>query len=161
MKIIAARERTDDMLRLIKEYTDTIARDGGEEVQECLVSQHLTDELADLDSKYSPPTGRMYLAVSDNDEVVGCIALTKLDDDHCEMKRLYVMPEARGNNLGRILIEKILADAGDIGYKYIRLDSFPSIMGPAIRLYREYGFYEIDNYNNNPAPSALFFEKKL
>lgn len=161
MKIIPPNERTDEMLRLIKEYTDTIARDGGEEVRECLVSQHLTDELADLKSKYSPPSGRMYLAVSDNDDVVGCIALTKLDDDYCEMKRLYVLPEARGQNFGRILIEKILDDARDIGYKFVRLDSFPQIMGPAIKLYKEYGFYEIDNYNNNPAPSALFFEKEL
>lgn len=48
-------------------------------------------------------------------------------------------------------------DVKEIGYKHIRLDTFP-FMGKAIEMYKSYGFYDIERYNDNPAPTAIFMQ---
>jgi N-acetylglutamate synthase-like GNAT family acetyltransferase len=90
-------------------------------------------------------------------ETVGCVALKKIDDKYCEMKRLYVRPGNRGKHIGRKLMEQIICDAKKIGYKHIRLDTFP-FMNVAIKMYKNYGFYEIERYNDNPAQTAVFMQ---
>ena len=87
-------------------------------------------------------------------------ALRGLEGEFCEMKRLYVRPGNRGRHIGGALVERLIADARDIGYRHMRLDTFP-FMESAIRLYRRYGFYDIARYNDNPAPTALFMQLDL
>lgn len=77
--------------------------------------------------KYGYSNGKMYIALVD-EKLAGCVALTKNDDDYCEIKRLYIREEFRGNHLGNMLSEKIIEDAGAIGYKYMRLDTVPFMM---------------------------------
>ena len=79
----------------------------------------------------------------------------------CEMKRLYVRPQARGHNLGRQLIDRLHAEARAIGYTHMRLDTIRGTMDHAIALYREYGFYEIPPYRPNPQAGVLYFELQL
>ena len=57
-------------------------------------------------------------------------------------------------------MDQMIADARDIGYKYMRLDTFP-FMSPAINLYEQYGFYYIEKYNDNPAHNAVFMQLDL
>lgn len=125
-----------------------------------LCFQSFEEELADLPGKYSPPEGRLYLARIDA-ETVGCIGLRKIGDGVCEMKRLYLRESARGKGVGAALIEKIIADAREIGYEKIRLDTYPPKMGKAVGLYESHGFYKIPAYYHNPHDGVLFMEKKL
>jgi putative acetyltransferase len=125
-----------------------------------LCFQGFEQELATLPGKYAPPRGSLLLAM-DGDHAVGCVALRPLEDDFCEMKRLFVRPEAQGHRLGERLVNAIIAEARRLDYSAIRLDTLPGTMDRAIELYRRTGFNEIPAYyHDNPFP-VLFLELNL
>src|SRR3954471_7326557 len=127
-----------------------------------LCFQSFDQELAGLPGDYAPPTGRLLLAEVDA-QPAGCVALHALgqDDGVCEMKRLYVRPGFRGQQLGRRLVEEVVRAARGIGYKKMRLDTVDPVMGHAVALYRELGFREIPPYRENPMPGTLYMEIDL
>ncbi|MEZ5429535.1 MAG: GNAT family N-acetyltransferase [Pyrinomonadaceae bacterium] len=125
-----------------------------------LCFQNFDQEVENLPGAYVPPDGRLYLALAD-DKLAGCIALRKLEEGICEMKRLFVREDFRGRRIGIMLIEKLLEEARLIGYRRMRLDTFPAKMGKAVELYRSYGFYEIPPYYHNPYGETLFMEKVI
>lgn len=125
-----------------------------------LCFQGFEEELASLPGKYVPPEGRLYLAFSD-DELAGCIAMRKLEDGICEMKRLFVKEQFRGQHIGQTLIEKLITESKNSGYSKMRLDTYPPKMGKAVRLYESYGFREIAPYYENPHKETLFMELTL
>ncbi|HET8752587.1 MAG TPA: GNAT family N-acetyltransferase [Gaiellaceae bacterium] len=94
------------------------------------------------------------------ESAVGCVALKRLSDEACEMKRLYVRPGARGSGTGRALVEASIARARELGYAAMRLDTLPA-MDAARALYLSLGFRPIDRYNDNPIEGVLFFELTL
>jgi putative acetyltransferase len=126
-------------------------------VEISLCFQNFDEEVAKLPGDYAPPSGRLFLAV-DGAEVMGCVALRKIGDGVGEMKRLYVRPEFRGRGLGRTLTEKLIAEAKQIGYTSLRLDTLPGKMDQAIAMYRAFGFKEIAPYYKNPVAGATFME---
>jgi putative acetyltransferase len=125
-----------------------------------LCFQSFDEELKGLPGAYGPPSGRLLLARY-ADHAAGCIALRKLDAGICEMKRLYVRPDDRGHGLGRMLVERLIAEARVIGYDRIRLDTIESAMKDAVALYRRVGFEEIAPYSAVPIESALWMELSL
>lgn len=125
-----------------------------------LCFQSFEKELAELPGEYAPPGGRLLLA-SQQSQLAGCVALHKLDAESCEMKRLYVRPQFRGKGLGRVLAERVVADATEIGYKRLRLDTVEPVMRDAVGLYRKLGFREIAPYRENPIDGALYMERTL
>lgn len=137
---------------LFREYETWLGMD--------LCFQSFEKEVRSLPGKYARPDGRLFLAYI-NDELAGCIALRKLVDGVCEMKRLFLRQNARGHGLGNQLIEKLIEDAQSIGYSKMRLDTFPPKMGKAVSLYASHGFYEIPPYYDNPHQGVLFMEKVL
>ncbi len=121
--------------------------------------QNFKEELNTLPGNYAPPEGCILLAYSKG-KIAGCVALRKFQDDICEMKRLYVRPKYRGEDIGKALSEEIIHKAKEIGYKYMRLDTLP-FMKEAIMLYSNLGFKEITSYRYNPFDGAKFFQLKL
>lgn len=132
--------------RLFREYAASLDID--------LCFQGFEAELASLPGNYAPPGGRLILAWDDG-RAVGCVALRPIDADACEMKRLYVQPEARARHLGRRLAVRICHEARGAGYRRICLDTLPS-MSAAIRLYSSMGFRPIEPYVFNPVEGAIF-----
>jgi len=125
-----------------------------------LCFQNFDQELKNLPGYYAPPDGRLLLAV-ENDDLAGCIALRKLSDGACEMKRLFVRPAYRATGLGRTLVESLIDEACKLGYTHMRLDTIPGKMDKAIALYQSIGFVEIEPYCQNPVEGAKFMELKL
>ncbi len=125
-----------------------------------LCFQNFAEELANLPGKYSPPSGRLLLAYSNN-QLAGCIALRPLDSETCEMKRLFIRPNFRGVGLGKVLVNALINEARSIGYKRMRLDTMPGRMDTAIGLYQAIGFRDIEPYYDNPVGDARFMELKL
>ncbi|HEY3937334.1 MAG TPA: GNAT family N-acetyltransferase [Bryobacteraceae bacterium] len=125
-----------------------------------LCFQSFDQELASLPGDYAPPEGRLILATS-NGNPAGCVDLHQIDRDICEMKRLYVRPDFRGKGLGRELAKRVIAEARQIGYKYLRLDTVEPVMKTAVAMYRQFGFREIPSYRQNPIDGALYMELQL
>jgi putative acetyltransferase len=138
---------------LMMEYAAAVGGD--------LCFQNFDQELRALPGKYAPPAGRLLLAAWDG-QAAGMVAMRALEDKgSCEMKRLFVRPAFRGKSLGRVLAEKLIAEASQVGYTRMRLDTIRGIMGSAIRLYRELGFREIPPYYSTPVRETLFMELEL
>lgn len=144
----------DDLLHvkeLFIEYAKSLGVD--------LSFQGFEEELNSLPGKYAEPEGCIIIALV-GETPAGCVALRKIDNKRCEMKRLYVRSGFQGMGIGKELAESIVNKAKELGYDYIRLDTLPT-MKRAQRLYREMGFYEIEPYIFNPVEGTKYLEKKL
>jgi ribosomal protein S18 acetylase RimI-like enzyme len=124
-----------------------------------LCFQNFDAELASLPGAYAPPEGRLLLAFA-GAEPAGCVALRKIGEEICEMKRLWVKPDFRGTGLGRRLAETLMTEARATGYRAIRLDTLPS-MKAAQALYTSLGFKDIPPYNDHPLEGTRFMEAAL
>lgn len=148
-----ARSAADlDAIRaLLRTYESEIGFD--------LCFQGFAAELAGLPGDYAPPSGRLLCAESDG-RIVGCVALRALDDERCEMKRLYVVPSYRGGRLGFLLVGRILDEARKAGYRWMLLDTAPG-MEKAQALYELFGFRDVPAYTHNPIPGVRFMAAPL
>lgn len=143
--------RLEEIQKLFIEYVDWLAED--------LSFQSFDAELATLPGRYAAPSGALFLAMRGK-ESAGCVAVRAIDENVCEMKRLWVRPRFRGLSLGLRLASASIDAAHRIGYRTMRLDTLPKMAG-ALRLYRSLGFHEIAPYYENPIPDAIYLEKSL
>jgi putative acetyltransferase len=125
-----------------------------------LCFQDFDKELAGLPGDYAPPEGRLMLAEYEG-QLACCVALHRIEPGICEMKRLYVRPQFRGKGLGRALAECIIAEARQIGYRRMRLDTVEPVMKDAVAMYRKLGFKKIAPYRSNPIAGAMYMELEL
>lgn len=125
-----------------------------------LCFQKFHEEISGLPSQYSESSGGCVILCYKDVKAIGCIALRKFGNDICEMKRLYLRPEARGKGTGRILAEKIIEKAKEFGYKKMQLDTLAT-MKEAIALYKSMGFTEIEPYRYNPNKGVVYMKLDL
>lgn len=145
----AATDNLDSVRQLFREYEASLPFD--------LSFQNFEEELETLPGRYAPPSGRILLATYD-DAFIGCVALRRIGEGVCEMKRLFVQPAFRGKGIGRALAQAIIEEARRIGYKRMRLDA---VLEPAKGLYRSLAFREIPPYQHVPIEGVVFMELEL
>ena len=108
------------------------------------------------------PSGKLLLAFY-NDQPAGCVALKKIDDHSCEMKRMFVYPEFHGKGIGYALAKAIIDEAKKIGYLYMKLDTSIRQI-EAQKLYQGFGFKNIEAYYELPDKQKnwlVFMELRL
>lgn len=132
MNIFEAKTEADfDVIRaMLREYAEWM------EYELCF--DGFDQELASLPGRYAPPTGRILIAEIDG-QPAGCIGLSRVTDLRCEMERLWVRPEFRGQKVGRRLIAKLIEEARKIGYTTICLYTTDR-MEVARSMYERLGF---------------------
>ncbi len=117
--------------------------------------QHFEKELKGLKEMYAEADCGIILCKKENN-FIACVAIRKINTDIAELKRMFVKPAYQQKGTGKELLEKAIKLAGDLQYSYIRLDTL-NYMTPAINLYKQYGFYKIEAYYNNPNKTAVYF----
>jgi putative acetyltransferase len=153
LKILDAEKEVnlEAVRKLFKEYSDSLNFE--------LCFQNFDEELANLPGQYVPPSGCVLLAMY-QDQSAGCVAIRRIDEGVCEMKRLYVRPQFRRQGIGRALADTVIERAKKAGYSRMRLDTAPT-MDAAKELYTSLGFRKISPYRYNPLKGAVFMELTL
>ena len=136
---------------LVEEYITSLGID--------LSFQNIDKELEDMSVEYDGARGAFYLAKCDG-RMVGCVGIRPLEGDVCEMKRLYVSSEGRGNGIGTALVQMAIEEAKRIKYSKILLDTL-SNMHAARSIYKNFGFEESEAYYNNPLDGAVYLQLLL
>lgn len=152
VKVLNGENHITKIKELIIEYTDSLGRN--------LDFQDLGDELKNFPGKYMPPNGKLLVALTECEEVIGCVAYSKHSEIRCEMKRLYVKPEYRKLKVGEKLVKAIIEEAKEDGFKEMVLDTL-SPMKSAIGLYKKLGFIKIDAYYDNPMDDVIYMKLDL
>lgn len=148
----ASNDDIAEVRRLFRAYADWLNVD--------LCFQGFEDELLGLPGQYAPPEGRLFLAKA-GDASAGCVALRPLEGGVCEMKRLWVEPGFAGYGIGRRLADMVVDAGRDLGYRAMRLDTFPDRLLAAGRIYEKLGFERIPHYYDNPLAGVAMYELAL
>jgi GNAT superfamily N-acetyltransferase len=107
----------------------------------------------------TPADFDLFLVGFEDETPICCGGLKPLGDGAVEVKRMYVVPQARGRGVARMLLARLETEARRRGFAVARLDTGPR-QPSAERLYREAGYAEIGNFNANPVAS-FWGEKRL
>jgi carbonic anhydrase len=101
-----------------------------------------------------PPESCFYILEQDG-QPIGMGGVRRVRDGVCEMKRVYVRDIAKGQGLGRRLVERLIADARGFGYRTMFIDTSPTLE-TAIGLYVRLGFKCISAYPEVEVPEIMF-----
>jgi N-acetylglutamate synthase-like GNAT family acetyltransferase len=159
---VETKDEIEATKKLFREYADFLKADLAEFADLPWLIQYyeeFEEETANLPAGYEPPSGFILLA-SYKDELAGCVALGKLTNDACEMKRLFVREKYRKKGIGRALCKILIEQAVKAGYTQMRL---ATALQPPKALYNSLGFKKIAPYRDAPAEikGIVFMELKL
>lgn len=125
-----------------------------------LAFQGFDEEVATLPGKYALQHGGALFLATHNQQPVGCVAYYQHTPTQCELKRLFVLPDHRGQSVAKQLMQHALAHAKTAGYATAVLDSLKRLTG-ACTLYEAMGFAPCAPYNANPHPDVVYYSKAL
>ena len=110
-------------------------------------ARHELKDMDDIQKNYFE-NGGIFLVMIENDQFICTGAVRKLEDDVCELKRLWLLMEYHGQGLGYRMLQELLSFAREQGYKRIRLETDPIAQTRALEFYKQIGFYEIPSYTD-------------
>lgn len=101
-------------------------------------------DLSDIEKTYTNNGGTFIVIENGQNEIVGSIALLRLDSNNCKLRKLYIAKDFRRLNLGSRLLDQALQRASELNFKTIYLETVHT-MTAAIHLYRKLGFSIIED----------------
>ncbi len=133
--------------RLITEYLQWLAVGAAERYGLSFDIEAMVSADLEASSRFWPPHGRFYV-IRSRSSFVGVGGLKQLSTEVGEIERMYVQPHVRGIGAGRRLLERLINDGREIGYRVLKLESL-KFLTAAHTLYRSVGFVEIPPYADN------------
>ena len=107
---------------------------------------------------FAPPGGAFLVGYEDG-RAICAGGVKRLDAEACEIKRMYVVPDARGRGVARALLTALEEEARALGYSVAKLDTGAQ-QPHAERMYRAAGYEDTGNFNANPFAS-FWGQKRL
>lgn len=117
-------------------------------------AQNILQDMDELQQTYFNNAG-MFLVLTDDDQIIGTGAIRKINEEICELKRLWLLFEYHGKGLGYRMIQELFAFARQKGYQRVRLETERDSQSRAFDLYKRLGFYEIPRYSNHQDETAM------
>lgn len=100
-------------------------------------------DLSDIEAVYAGAGGIFDVLMDGAGEVIGTVAVFRVDSRTCELRKMYLARGARGRGLGRMLLEHALQRAAVLGFRRIVLET-ASVLREAVALYESRGFLRHD-----------------
>ncbi len=103
-------------------------------------------DLQDIEQSYFARGGMFFVLEDQGDSIIGAYGLYPLEDQTCELRKMYLDKSHRGRGLGKFLLDSALAQARKLGFQTMTLET-ASVLKEAIAMYESYGFvqYEPDH----------------
>lgn len=117
-------------------------------------SIHELNDMDDIQKNYFD-NGGTFLGMFENGEMICTGAIRKLDEETCELKRLWLLHEYHGQGLGYRMLQELLSLARTMGYERMRLETDPVAQSRALEFYKQVGFYEIPGYSERNDEVAM------
>jgi GNAT superfamily N-acetyltransferase len=152
VSVVITEARTADQLSIVTGMMLEYAKSMGDKLAESSIGKDLADGLM----RYSPPKGRLLFAMTEDEEPAGIAGLSYIDDDTCELKRVYVRDILRGDGIGTALSKVALRHARWIGYRRVVLSVYRT-NAAAITLYTRLGFVDVPAFKDNGINDQLRF----
>ena len=99
-------------------------------------------DIQDVVTSYGKRGGSFRVVTSIAGDVVGCGGLYPIDERQAEIRRMYLLPKARGIGIGRTLLEELISLAEERRFERVVLET-ASVLKEAISLYRKRGFVPV------------------
>lgn len=106
------------------------------------------EEMDNIQANYFE-NGGIFLVTTENGRMIGTGAIRRMDEQTCELKRLWLLTGYHGRGLGYRMMQELLKFARGKGYERVWLETDPVYQKRAIEFYKRLGFYEI------PIPNAV------
>ena len=117
------------------------------------------NDYPEIPQEYCPPHGDVLLAYL-NDEPAGTVATYRMDDEHCELKSMFVSPDHRRKGIAVALCDAVIGLARSQGYLKVRLTT--GVRQPEARmLYKQFGFEPVSPWDTSPPEGYDYFEVML
>jgi putative acetyltransferase len=116
--------------------------------------QSLLQDIDEFQQTYFDHDG-IFLVLTEDDQIIGTGAIRKIDNEVCELKRLWLLFEYHGQGLGYRMIQELFAFARRKGYQRVWLETDRDFQSRAFDLYKRLGFYEIPRYTNHQDETAM------
>ncbi|KAA1039951.1 GNAT family N-acetyltransferase [Macrococcus equipercicus] len=100
-------------------------------------------DLEDIESNYLSSGGQFWMALSEDNEIVGCVGLVRLANNNSALKKMFVNSNMKNLKIGKKLLNKVVDTALNHNIEHIYLGTIDKFIS-AQHFYSNNGFKEIE-----------------
>jgi putative acetyltransferase len=121
--------------------------------------EHTDADLDDIEGNYLRPGGVFEVIEDEAGNLLGTVGLYRMDDETCELRKMYFAPRLRGRGMGLRTLERTVQTARSMGFRRMTLET-SSVLEKAIKLYTRFGFkpYDVIKHRSIRSDMAYFLD---